>query len=198
MIGKYNVKCCSVILAGGLSTRMGTNKALLPLKNKLVIGHITEEMKLLSSKTVIISNDPGPYCFLGLPVIQDNYLDQGPLAGLEAALKRIEVDYFLVSACDTPFISKNVYQLLYSHLKEADAVVPIYQKKIHPLSGIYHKRIHSAIQHQLDAGHRKIKTLFENINVRYVENFHGISDKELEKHFFNMNDKSQYQQAKLL
>lgn len=198
MIGKCNVKSCSIILAGGSSTRMGANKALLPLKNKLVIEHIAEEMKQLSSYTVINSNEPELYRFLGLPIIQDSFSEQGPMAGLEAALSRIEAEYFYVSACDTPFISKHVYQLLFNQLKESDAVVPVYKEKIHPLSGIYHKRIHSNIQHQLETGQRKIRTLFDSINVNYVGQFNGIQEKELEKHFFNMNDKIQYQQAKLL
>ena len=198
MIGKFNVKSCSVILAGGSSTRMGTNKALLPLNDKLVIEHVAEEMKQLSRYTVINSNDTELYTFLGLPVIQDSFSEQGPMAGLEAALSQIDADYFYVSACDTPFISKHVYRLLYSQLKNFDAVVPVYNEKIHPLSGIYHKRLHSNVQHQLETGQRKIRTLFDRINVNYVDQFNDISKRELEKHFFNMNDEKQYQQAKLL
>lgn len=196
MIENKNVKSCSVVLAGGSSSRMGTNKSLLPLQNKLVIEHIIEELQHLSGYTVINANNPELYHFLGLPVVQDRFPGEGPLAGLEAALSQLDADVFFVSACDTPFISKQIYCYLYNQLKDFDAIVPIFEGKMHPLSGIYKKSVHSKIRHQLEIGQRKIRLLFDHINVKYVDQFDGISNEVLEKHFFNMNDQSQYRQAK--
>lgn len=198
MTGSNRMKICSVILAGGHSTRMGANKALLPLGNRSVIAYIVDEMHTISNRVVINCNDSATYSHLRLPVITDNYYDQGPLAGIEAVMSQIDADIFLFSACDTPFINRQVYLYLLKQLAEHDAVVPIYQDKLHPLSGIYRKKIVPKLQTQLDKEERKVRLLFNHINVKYVDAFPNIPVEILEKHFFNMNNPLQYKEAKQL
>src|SRR5699024_9005507 len=65
--GGDGLNICSVILAGGQSSRMGTNKALLPLHGKTVIEHISEELQAISDHHVIVANHPSDYQFLGVP-----------------------------------------------------------------------------------------------------------------------------------
>lgn len=198
MTENNRVKSCSVILAGGHSTRMGTNKALLPLGERTVIEYIVDEMHTISDEIIINSNEPETYSYLGLPVVKDNYVDQGPLAGIEATLSQVDADIFLCSACDTPFINRDIYLYMLEQLTDYDAVIPIFKDKMHPLSGIYRQTIVSKLQKQLDKEERKVRLLFDHINVKYVDSFPGISDKDLRRHFFNMNDSLQYDEAKRL
>ncbi|ASN05558.1 molybdenum cofactor guanylyltransferase [Virgibacillus necropolis] len=192
------MKICSVILAGGQSTRMGTNKSFLPLQNKTVIEYIVDEMQSISDVMVINSNEPASYSFLGLPVIQDRYINSGPLAGLEAVLSQVDAEIFFVSACDTPFINHHIYLYLLDQLEGFDAVIPIYKGKMHPLSGIYRNTIVPPLQNQLDNEERKVRLLFDHVHVNYIDEFANISNKDLEKHFFNMNNQTQYEEAKRL
>ncbi|WP_281251613.1 molybdenum cofactor guanylyltransferase [Virgibacillus phasianinus] len=192
------MKICSVILAGGHSTRMGTNKALLPLGNKSVIEYIADEMESINSKVVINSNNAAIFSHLGLPIIKDNYLDQGPLAGMEAALSQVDVDICIFSACDTPFVNRQVYYHLLGQLSEYDAVVPVYEDTMHPLSGIYRKRIALRVRKQLAGGERKVRKLFDHINIKFVDEFGDIPPYVLVRHFFNMNNRAQYEKAKWL
>lgn len=198
MTGNDRMKKCSVILAGGHSTRMGKNKALLPLGDRPVIEYIVDEMHTISDEIIINSNNPVTYAYLGLPMIKDNYFDQGPLAGIEAAMSQVDADIFVFSACDTPFINRQVYLYLLEQLAGYDAVVPIYKDKMHPLSGIYRRKIVPQLQTQLDKEERKVRLLFDHINVNYIDAFPGIPSKNLGKHFFNMNDSLQYEEAKRL
>lgn len=198
MIAKSRMKRCSVILAGGHSTRMGTNKALLPIENKAVIEYIIDEMYRISDEVVINSNDTAIYSHLGLPIVRDRYLEQGPLAGIEAALSQVDADIFLVTACDTPFVNQQVYLYLLEQIEGFDAVIPIYRNKMHPLSGVYRKGIVPKLQKQLDKGERKVRLLFDHIHVKFVNEYVRIPDKNLKKHFFNMNSLSQYEDAKRL
>lgn len=192
------MKTSGVILAGGHSTRMGTNKALLPLGERTVIEYIVDELHTISDEIVINSNDSATYSHLDLPIVKDNYFDQGPLAGIEAALSQVDADIFFFSACDTPFINRHVYLYLLEQLADYDAVIPIFKDKMHPLSGVYRRKIVSKLRNQLDKEERKVRLLFNHINVKYVDAFPEIRNKDLWRHFFNMNDSFQYDEAKRL
>src|SRR5699024_1094392 len=187
---------CGVILAGGKSSRMGTNKALLEIKEKTAIEHIVEELFYVSNQLIVVTNQPDEYTFLDLPLVSDRYKDKGPLAGIETAMHHVKAETFIISACDMPFIKWEIYQYLYDQLHEYDAVVPIYDNQLHPLSGIYRKKALPTIQKQIKNNNLKVKSFFKGLNVHYVDLFNGFTEGQVEKHFFNMNHPSQYIQAK--
>lgn len=189
---------CGVVLSGGKSSRMGTNKSLLAIDNKPVIAHILEEIHKCSDEVVIIANQPSMYKFLGVKQFSDRYINKGPLAGLETALYHVDANIFIFTACDMPFINKTVYHYLLQQLAHYDAVVPIYNNQMHPLSGIYKKNALPHIQAQIEKGDLKVKSFFEYVNTIYVRDFGNLSDELLQKHFFNMNDPVQYEKAKRL
>ncbi|TMN23695.1 molybdenum cofactor guanylyltransferase [Lentibacillus cibarius] len=189
-----------IILAGGQSSRMGTNKSLLGINGKPAIAHINDELSHFCHYRAVISNDPAPYAFLGTDIYCDRYKHKGPLAGIEAGLYHSSNDICAFAACDTPLINRKVYRLLLDAMDsyDHDAVIPVYNEKMHPLSGIYQKRVLPEVENLLEKDQRKVRTLFEHINVRYVSNYEGIDDYLLLKHFFNMNYPHQYEKAKHL
>ncbi|MFB4169168.1 molybdenum cofactor guanylyltransferase [Virgibacillus sp. JSM 102003] len=185
-----------VVLSGGKSSRMGTNKSLLTLEGKPVIEHITNELQLVSHTVSVISNTPSSFDFLNLDLYKDRYLNLGPLAGLESAIYHIDADVYICAACDMPFIHKDVYDYLLHSLGDFDAVIPIYNEKMHPLSGIYTSNVLPEIQQLLANDQLKVRELFDHINVKYVRDFGGIPEYILTRHFFNMNYPNQYEEAK--
>ncbi|WP_188453910.1 molybdenum cofactor guanylyltransferase [Virgibacillus oceani] len=192
------MKSCGVILSGGKSSRMGKNKSLLSLHNKPVIEHIALVLNECTDNIIVIANETDKYSFLGLPVYKDRYKNKGPLGGLEAALHYSKADVFLFAACDMPFINQDVYNYLLDQLNDYDAVIPIYENKMHPLAGIYRRSILPKIQQQLDMDDRKVRNLFKYMKVNYIHRFAPLSENLLQRHFFNMNFPAQYEQAKLL
>ncbi|ALX47916.1 molybdenum cofactor guanylyltransferase [Lentibacillus amyloliquefaciens] len=185
-----------VILAGGKSSRMGKTKSLLNINGKPAIAHIADEVKNFCDDTAVIANEPASYHFLGLNLYRDRYEDKGPLAGIETAIYHIDADVYVLAACDMPFIDKAIFQHLIQSLGNAEAVIPIYNERMHPLSGIYTKDVLPHIQKLLDNDERKIRTLFKAITVNYVADFNDISEEVLDKHFFNMNYPEQYEMTK--
>lgn len=192
------MRACGVILSGGRSSRMGTNKSLLKLGESTVIEQIIDEVQSCTDEICIISNQPQDYRFLNKTIYTDRYKDKGPLAGIESALYHSNADVFVFAACDMPFINREVYKYLLNSLKGYDAVVPAYDDQLHPLSGIYTKNILPKIQGQLDKDQLKVKGFFDQIKVNYIKDFDDISDSVLEKHFFNMNTPPHYEHAKFL
>lgn len=102
----------AIILAGGQSSRMGTNKAVLPLAGSPVIERIVAAMKKVTGHIVLSGGQSTAYAYLGLPVLQDIYPGRGPLAGLHAGLKASSTDWNLVVSCDMPFVNAPLMQYL--------------------------------------------------------------------------------------
>lgn len=189
---------CGVVLSGGKSSRMGTNKSLLTINKKPVIKYIADELKSLSEEVVLITNEPEIYDFLHLNTYCDRYEDKGPLAGLETALYHKNADVFLIAACDMPFINGQVYNYLLQQLESYDAVVPVYNNRMHPLAGVYRRKVLPEIQLQISESNLKVRGFFKHIKVNYIEEFNNISTDTLQKHFFNMNNPKEYEEAKRL
>ncbi|WP_077326590.1 molybdenum cofactor guanylyltransferase [Virgibacillus siamensis] len=190
------MNCCGIILSGGKSSRMGTDKSLLSLGTKTVIEQITDEMNTVVSQLAIITNQPEKYDFLTYQKIADRYPGKGPLAGLETALYHIDASVYICAACDMPFIQRDVYHFLLRKLNHYDAVIPVYKDRMHPLSGIYTKKMQPFIQQQLENDALKVKDIFSFGNVHFLHEFGSIPDHLLHKHFFNMNHPEEYEEAK--
>ncbi|HLR75029.1 MAG TPA: molybdenum cofactor guanylyltransferase [Virgibacillus sp.] len=187
-----------IVLSGGKSSRMGTNKSLLRLDGKEVILRIIEELQKCTDDVYIITNDPPTYKFIGRQMFSDRFKNKGPLAGLETALYNIKADAYMLVACDMPFIDHQVYNYLLQQLEGYDAVIPVYEGRVHPLAGIYKQTVLPSVQQQLEKNELRMDGFFEYINVKYVKDFGSISDRVLRRHFFNMNHPEQYEEAKTL
>ncbi len=76
-----------IILCGGRSSRMQTNKALLKLGDKTIIEIILSEMKKVFSKVILSANECDDFSFLNIPIVKDIQFNRGPLSGIYSALK---------------------------------------------------------------------------------------------------------------
>jgi molybdopterin-guanine dinucleotide biosynthesis protein A len=130
----------SVILqAGGKSTRMGKDKALLPFLGIPLIQRLKERFITSGSELLVISNTPDAYQFLEIPVYQDLIPERGALGGLYTALKVSSQPLVGLIAADLPFASSE----LLLHLKniiqesESDAVIPSSDRALEPLHAVY-------------------------------------------------------------
>lgn len=189
---------CAVVLCGGKSTRMGTNKSLLKINEEKVIDQISKELTKITDNVILIANEPEPYEYLNLPIYQDRYENSGPLAGIESAMYHVEADTFLFAACDMPFINKDVYNVLLPLMRAVDAVVPKYNGRVHPLAALYKRDCLPIIQAKLNEKDFRVRSFYEEIHVTYVTSYPKLEHSVVEKHFFNMNNPSQYEKAKKL
>lgn len=189
---------CGVILSGGKSRRMGTNKSLLKIGNQTVINRIFFELMKVTNCLSIVTHQPQLYNDLPARFVTDRYQESGPLAGIEAALYYNKADVFIITACDMPFIQYPILQYMIDNLEDYDGVVPVYQTYMHPLAAVYKKSVLEEVQKQLDKGERKVTGFFEEMNIRFIHDFHGFPCDQVERHFFNMNTPEQYEHAKTM
>ncbi|UTW68798.1 nucleotidyltransferase family protein [Anaerobacillus sp. HL2] len=91
------------------SSRMGQNKALLPIKGTTNIERIKNNLCEVFDDILLVANDEEVYQLLNVPITKDRIRDKGPLAGIQAGLlaaKHETTNIFV--ACDMPFISSSL------------------------------------------------------------------------------------------
>ena len=175
------------ILAGGRSSRMGTNKALIPLAGKRIIEHVLERVTGLGERIFIISNSPGEYEFLGLPIYPDVFPGMGSLAGIHAALTAAGSEHTLIVACDMPFLNRALLEHLISLATGFDAVVPRSRGIAEGLHAVYSKACIAPIERHLRAGDRRVISFHPDVHLRYVDDDElDLFDPE-RLSFFNVN-----------
>lgn len=183
----------TIILAGGKSSRMGENKALMIIAGKRVIDRMIEEFTLVSEKVFVIANDELSRINDSAIILEDfePFKGEGPLAGILTGLTAAKEGACFVVACDMPFASSKLVKQLEQKLtdKKLDAVVPVTDGQIHPLFAVYNARIQNQVIATLKEGKRAVKSLLDRIDVEYIE-----MGKSLE--FWNMNTKEDYVEAK--
>jgi molybdenum cofactor guanylyltransferase len=129
------------VLAGGRSSRMGQDKALLLLDGRTLLERVAVEVESAVGNVTVIG-PPERYAQFKLRVIPDVVADSGPLAGLVSALRDTDRDWALLAACDMPNVTSEMLRRLLSAAanSEADAVV-CYTGRLHPLCAVYRHRL---------------------------------------------------------
>lgn len=175
------------VLAGGKSSRMGTDKGLLKFYGKPIIQIIVEQLQPAVSNTIIISKNEA-YKKFGLEVIPDLINDKGPAGGIHAALSHTDSDKIFVVSCDMPNITTNAIQYIIEQSFHSQITLPLNNGNVEPLFGVYAKTCLPLWQQLIEQGKIKLQemvTHFELLKIN-VEN-HKFFNAEL---FSNINDKN--------
>ncbi len=126
------------ILAGGNSSRMGTDKGMMLLNGKPIVQYVLEQLQLTFKNVSIVSNNP-EYEMFGVEVIPDIITGVGPAGGVFAALNHSDKAYNFIVGCDMPFITTSIIDLVLNEVANADIVLPLISGRLEPLFGIYSK-----------------------------------------------------------
>ena len=157
-----------IILAGGKSSRMGTDKGLLHLDGKPFVLYSIAAIEPLVSQTLIISNNPD-YDVFKLKRVEDIIKDAGPLAGIYTGLNQSKTDYNLVLSCDIPLIKTEVLeQLIEAQDGNSDIIQIVSNGKHMPLIALYHKRCKTLFFELLKNGERRLHKALKQFKVKNV------------------------------
>jgi molybdenum cofactor guanylyltransferase len=159
------------VLTGGRSSRMGTEKALLPFRGGLLGAHIASVVESACGQVTVVG-DPVLYAALGRPVIADLHPGIGPLGGIEAALAASPTPWILVAACDMPGLTAEFLQELMRETErqpEADAILPIPAGgPANPLCALYHQRILPRLREAIATGDYKVTRALNGTELRLI------------------------------
>jgi molybdenum cofactor guanylyltransferase len=166
--------CGAIILAGGNSLRMGTNKALLldprfreDEKSITLIASLVENLKRHFSQVYISAKKQTDYIF-DVPIIADQNSDCGPLMGIYSGLQATSKAKNFVIATDIPVIDLQCIQQLLYYADNYDIVVPENNGQLEPLYAIYSKHLSAKIAELLARGEKKVSALFNQCETKII------------------------------
>jgi molybdenum cofactor guanylyltransferase len=205
------------LLAGGKSSRMGRDKALLEFSGAPMIQRTADLLTPLIAKTTLVisasqsgnphntndTNDTNRYSIFGLPTLTDSWPSAGPLGGIATALAHAQSKWCLILACDMPFLTKEWLTFLLSYIAQheteappqIDVIIPETTHGLEPLCAIYRATCAPILTAALNRGVRKVTDAIADLKLhRVTENeWRQFSpDRNL---FGNLNTWQDYLQA---
>lgn len=161
-------KINAFILAGGQSSRMGKDKALVNFLDKPMLQHAIDLVKPIFQEVFILSSSPA-HSGYGLKCIPDQFANSGPLAALHSGLLASSSEWNFFLACDMPRMNTDCIEHLYNQLSQnTDAAIPNHKNGIEPLAAFYHRDCISVFDAQLKAGQYKIQEALKKIDVQLI------------------------------
>lgn len=170
------------ILAGGHSSRFGSNKALFAPNGETLISKAAGLLRSVAREVLVSASqtNAGDYDFLGLEIVVDQHPDSGPMGGLETLLQRCTTPWLLVLTCDMPFVDKEALITMVSSLTgEPDNA--LYQRdrphalawqrcdgSISPFPLLIERSALPKIQSRMRTGSLSMKGLLSELDTYYI------------------------------
>jgi len=184
-----------IVLSGGESRRMGTNKAVLRLAGLPLIEHVLHALRQVANRIIIVTNDPELYAGYDALVVEDAIDCRGPLTGIYSGLMHSSEEYNFVAACDMPFLNPKLIAYLSGLSSGYDIVVPSVGGQVEPLHAIYSKGLIPVIQQHLQNNKRRVQGIFSEARVRYVTAEEIDRFDPEQRSFMNLNTPEEYKEA---
>jgi molybdopterin-guanine dinucleotide biosynthesis protein A len=185
------------ILAGGKSTRMGTEKAFLEFAGTTLLDRTLDIARQVIDDVRIVGRAER-FAIYG-PIVYDVYPDRGPLGGIHAALRSSTTTLNLVLAVDMPFIEARFLRYLVEQARAnvAAVTVPFAAGRFQTLCAVYRRSFADLAEESLLKNHNKIDPLFT------AENTRVITQEEIERLAFpaamfdNLNTREDVERARV-
>lgn len=192
----------AIVLAGGMSRRLGQDKRRLRLwgtPGPLLLEHVVSVVGGLCPDVVVVLNDPEQWRQLPARLVPDRYPGTGPLGGLYSGLEAAQHEHALVVGCDMPFLNSDLLRALLAHPRNYDVLVPRTlrshmvrnEQQLEPLHAIYRKTCCLPIEVTLAHGQREVVAFFAQVRVVVVEPEESYLYDPLGRSFLNINTPEQ-------
>ncbi len=180
-----------IVMAGGMSRRLGRNKVVEPLGGEPLIQRVIGRLSQVVDQIVVVVNDAERASELSLPpsvrVATDVYPGKSTLGGMHTGLSTIDTEWGIIVACDMPFLNVKLINHMLSVREGFDVVVPVLRGYLEPTHAAYSTRCLPYIERKLRSEDLKIIRFFDDVRVNPVpeEEVHRLDPGLLS--FFNIN-----------
>ena len=166
-MGIAGANAAGFVLTGGRSTRMGRDKALLPVDGTTLLERTAAVVGEVAGSVTLIGA-PARYGHLDLMCLEDRIADCGPIGGLYTALAASGAEWNLIVACDMPGLTAGFLSELLSAARQHDAtcLVPETESGLHPLCAVYHRRALAAVEAAIKSKCFKMHDLLKVLEAR--------------------------------
>jgi molybdopterin-guanine dinucleotide biosynthesis protein A len=189
--------CTGIILSGGLNTRFdGVNKALAPVGGRRIIDWLLEVFSGIFDETILVTNHPEQFLQYDLTIVTDVFEQRSSLTGIHTGLFYARNPHAFFSACDTPFLKKELIEFLIKNIEpNIDIIMPQTTAGFEPLCAVYSKRCLKSAEDHLKANKLKIQWALRSHRTKNIaEDDLRQMDPELMS-FFNINTPEDLEKA---
>jgi molybdopterin-guanine dinucleotide biosynthesis protein A len=163
-------KITGIVLAGGKSQRMGTDKGLLDLDGKTFIKHICDALQPIVGSNILIVSTNKDYDLLGFSRVEDIIENKGPVGGLYTALNESKTKINLVLSVDVPMVSTELLEwLLKRHDRRCMVTQTKNEGKTNPLVGVYDRSMRTVFGEHLAGNQLKLQEVIEDVMHQTIE-----------------------------
>jgi len=167
-------KVTGIVLAGGRSTRFGSDKASALLLGRPLLQWTVDALACVADEVVVVAangqNLPGFTCARPARIVRDLYLERGPLAGIVTGLSASANPLCLVLACDMPAARAEVLAALLAAIEGFDAACPEIQGDLQPLFAVYRRdSCLPAFREALESGRSAVRAGLDRVRMRTVD-----------------------------
>jgi molybdopterin-guanine dinucleotide biosynthesis protein A len=181
--------CSGIILAGGQNTRFaGKEKAFISIGGQRIMDRLYRLFSEIFKDVLIVTNQPAKYLEWGAQIVTDIFPIRSSLTGIHAGLFYTRTPHAFITACDVPFLQKEIIEIIVGNLNEKiDVVIPETSEGLEPLCAAYSVRCLDTIRHNLIKNRMKIQMFFRKMRVKRIsERTLRRIDPQLSS-FFNIN-----------
>lgn len=166
------MNAAGIVLCGGHSTRMGSDKALLPFGPETMLQRVVRLLGTVVTP-IVVAAAPGqllPALPDGVILANDAHEDRGPLEGVRAGLQALPptTSAAYVSGCDTPLLIPALVHRMLALLGDGDIAVLEVDGFLHPLAAVYRRTTLPHIEAMLARGELRTGALFDAVRTRRV------------------------------
>ncbi|WP_367568668.1 molybdenum cofactor guanylyltransferase [Lacrimispora sp.] len=159
----------AAVLCGGRSKRMGFDKAFLMDEQHYLLLETARSLKRLFEQVVLVSDTKSKFAgvegFEEFGILEDRYIQKGPIGGVSTALEQIQTEYAFIMACDMPLMNLGLIDRMYRKLGREQVLLCSHGEKLEPLFAFYHKSCLPAFRKQIEEGQLKLRSAFSELQV---------------------------------
>jgi molybdopterin-guanine dinucleotide biosynthesis protein A len=192
----------AIVLAGGRSLRMGTDKAALRLGGRTMLARVVTELGRSFDQVVVVGRaaDAHPAPEISAPfvrIIRDSDSFEGPVQALRLGLTTVRSEVAFACACDLPFVNADLAVGLCVMAERRDAAIPMVHGRLQVLHAAYRKSCLPPLEAMIARGARRLQDLPPTLDARIVSEAEVLGHDPKLLSFFNVNTPEDYAQAKL-
>lgn len=165
----------ALILAGGLSSRMGFDKRFIKIEGVSMVEYAIHELSKHFNEIIVADNTVGYELYGECKIIhvKDILPNCGPLSGVHCGLINASSDFVYVIACDMPKINMEYIFYMEKSIKDLSTVISACVTRfgdwIEPFNSFYSKNLISFLEKSVLSGQRQIYRLLEKTDCLYID-----------------------------
>ena len=188
------------VLAGGASSRFGSDKALARLGGETVLWRMCTLLESVTGSVSVVAST-NRYSDLSAEIIPDRWPGEGPLGGIITALRATAEtnggEWNLIVSCDMPFLTREWLSNLVERAlaNDSDVMVARSEHGLEPLCACWRTSARAKLQDAFDHGVRKVTDAMKRVRVEVLDETHWKRFDTAGRLFWNMNTKQDYEDA---